>query len=100
MLLSRIINVMRLGAEVSNAEAWKRSTVVASLAALLIELARIAALFGWDLGVDDAVYHALAGGIVAVVSVFTAWSTLATSRRVGLPPVRDRDAPPDDVHGV
>lgn len=82
-----LFRVLRAGEELANAETWKRRQVlVNALTALLSSGLAVAASYGHTLNIDQDGVSAIAGAVAAVVGVFNAWATVATTGRIGLPP--------------
>ena len=74
------IVVLRHGEELTHAETWKsRQNSVNVLVALLGAAAVFAPI---EISADDI--SAVAGGIAAVVGLFNAYTTTATSKRIGV----------------
>lgn len=77
-----LFSVLRMGRAVADPALWKsRSGLVVGLSALIVALAQVAKVFGFDAGIDNDVATAIAGGIAAIVGL---WSNYATSEKVGL----------------
>lgn len=104
MQVGNAITAIRAGYELRRAETWKNRTIaVNALTALLTLGLAVARAFGIQLEVSDEVLGAVATGVWGAVGVFSAWSTAATSARVGLPTRRDDDrldCQPDDAGGT
>ena len=85
--LKAAMNVLRKGEEVADPATWKnRSVAVSAVVGLLIAVKLLAMAFGVDLGVTDAqIESAVIGGASVVGLVLSVWTTLATSKKVGLP---------------
>jgi hypothetical protein len=90
MQIGNAIQALRAGWVLRNPEAWKNRTVtvnaLTALFGLVLALAKEVA--GYDLNLPDDVVAA--AGLV-VWGVFNAWSTLATSAKVGVRTHRDDD---------
>ena len=98
--LAAFFALARTGSAVTDPALWKnRSALVMALSALIVAAAQVAKAYGYDLGIDNDTATAIAGGIGALVGV---WSTYATSDKVGLPAKRgdvegkEPSAPSDD----
>ncbi|MBZ0105523.1 MAG: hypothetical protein K8H84_07810 [Sulfuricella denitrificans] len=75
--------LFRRGEEIANAAAWKNGTItVNALAALVLSMGTLAASFGLDLGLNDAMAAQIGGGLLAIGNVIM---HVVTSRKVGLP---------------
>jgi hypothetical protein len=86
------VNVLRKGESVMDPVLWKnRTAATLAVAALIMALASFAKGFGYDLGVDNDLAMALAGGIAAAVGLY---SNYATSKSVGILP--ELPGGPDD----
>jgi uncharacterized lipoprotein YbaY len=86
--LIALARVFRKGEQVADPAAWKTGQIaVTALAAFLVAAAQAAAAFGLPLPVDEAAWSAVAAGVIALVNIVL---TVATTRKIGLPPV----APP------
>ena len=86
MLIQDFFRVFRLGYELTNAELWKRRQVlVNTLAAFIGAAVAVAAAFGYPINLDSDGVNAIAGAIAALVGLFNAGATVATTTRIGLP---------------
>ena len=84
--LIALFNAMRKGAEVTNAELWKRGLITGSMVAgLLSALVALLRAFGVEVPVTSEQLADIAVGIVAVGGVVVGLLTAATSDRAGLP---------------
>ena len=87
MSISNLFLALRQGYILKNAESWKNRTVaVNALTALIGVLAALAKEFGYGIPVSDEMAVAIATGVWGVVGVFNAWSTVATTDKIGLRP--------------
>jgi hypothetical protein len=78
--------VLRKGYQLRNVEAWKNAQfATAALTAILAALVTVLRLYGVELPVSDADLASISGAVVAIVGVFLAYLTPATSAKVGLP---------------
>jgi phage portal protein BeeE len=83
--LLAILAVFRQGNAVADPVVWKnRGMLIAALVAVLAAAERVAAAFGYPLGVTDSDNAAIAAGVAAVYHLVL---TATTSDKVGLPPV-------------
>ena len=74
------ITVLRHGEELTHAETWKNRQNSINL---LVALLGAAAVFSpVEISAEDI--SAIAGGIAAVVGLFNAYTTTATSKRIGV----------------
>ena len=90
MLIVDFFRVLQTGQELANAETWKkRQLAINALVVIITAGASIARAYGYSLGLGEEQINDLAGGIYAVVGVFNAWATVATTGRIGLPPRGD-----------
>jgi hypothetical protein len=90
MLIVDFFRVLQTGQELANAEIWKkRQLAINALVVLITAGASLARSFGYSLGLGEEQIKDLAGGVYAVVGVFNAWATVATTGRIGLPPRGD-----------
>lgn len=100
MQIGNAITALRAGWILRNPETWKNRTIAVNAVTALLTLGlAVARAFGVELEVSDEVLGAVASGVWGAVGVFSAWSTAATSGRVGLPADRDPDRldrQPDD----
>lgn len=88
--LPDFLKALRAGQELAHAETWKRAQVwTGSLTALLGALAAIARAYDYPVPLDEAQIAALVAGLAVLVGLFQSWATVATTRRVGLPPGAD-----------
>lgn len=87
--IKALLDLFRKGNEVANPGAWKNSTIVANL---LLAVIGVGAAFGFkvDLTPDNAT--AIAGGVVAVVTLANGVLAAITSKRAGLPAKSEGDA--------
>lgn len=89
-MLTELINAFRAGAELANAEVWKkRQVLVNALVAFLSAALAVAAAAGYTINLDDDGVRAIAGALAALVGLFNAGATVATTTRIGLPSRRD-----------
>ena len=83
--LAAFIDVLYQGKKLSNSSAWKnRQTLVNLLVGLFAAGLGVAQSFGFNMGVSDADLVEIAGGIGAIVGMFNAYTTTATSESVGV----------------
>ena len=97
MLIGDFIQAFKAGKELANAETWKRRQVlVNSVAALGMAALSIAAAFGYRINLDADGVQAIAAAVAAIVGLFNAGATVATTTRIGLPDRADNgtDATP------
>lgn len=89
-----IINVLRYGGEVANAEAWKKGAInVSALGAFLSSLFGIAYHYGWvTVSLDSDTATRLAGALVTLFSVVFGLFTAATSKRAGILPAKGTES--------
>jgi hypothetical protein len=81
---------LRAGQELAHPETWKRASVwTGSLTALLGAATAIARAYGYSIPLGDAEIATLVSAAAVVVGLFQSWSTMATTRRIGLPPGPD-----------
>lgn len=84
MTVGNLFLVLRQGYILKNAETWKNRTVaVNALTALLGAAVVLANEFGYPVSFSDDVVAAAA---LVVWGVFNAWSTVATTDKIGLRP--------------
>lgn len=85
--LLAVLNVFRKGSAVADPALWKNSGMLAAaLVALIAAADRLAAAFGWPLGITESDAQAIAAGVAAVAHVLL---TLASSDKVGVLPAAD-----------
>lgn len=87
MTIAELITATRAGMVLRNPAAWKDRTIVVNKVAALLSVALAIAQgagYAQNLRLDSDVLASLAGGVWAVVAAFNAWSTAATSDKVGL----------------
>ena len=91
-MISELIRALKAGEELKNAETWK-SVQATSNALLAVAAAAIAGLgiFGVSVPVSNEQLALIVGGIAGLLNWYT---TLATSRRIGLP-AKPVDKPED-----
>lgn len=83
MTIGNLFTALRQGYILKNAESWKNRTVaVNALMALITVALAVAGEFGYALKLDDEIVSAAA---VTVWGLFNAWSTVATTAKIGLP---------------
>jgi hypothetical protein len=86
------LRVLRAGEEVANPAAWKNAQIgVNVLTALLVALAAAAAEFGVDLQLTEAQLESAAYGVFALLGVYNAIVTAATTKKTGLLPAQPAD---------
>lgn len=82
MTIGNLFTALRQGYILKNAESWKNRTVaVNALVALITVALAVAGEFGYALKLDDEIVSSAA---VAVWGLFNAWSTVATTAKIGL----------------
>lgn len=85
-VMPAFLRAMKSGEELANAATWKnRQSLVNAVSALVLAGAEIARAYGYPVPFADDQLTAVVG--VVVVLLFNLWATLATSKRIGLPPV-------------
>ena len=88
--LPDFLQALRAGQELAHPETWKRASVwTGSLTALLGAATAIARAYGYSIPLGDAEIATLVSAAAVVVGLFQSWSTMATTRRIGLPPGPD-----------
>ncbi|KON79411.1 hypothetical protein PA01_12790 [Azoarcus sp. PA01] len=80
--LAAAFAALRHGASLADPAVWKRRQNLINALVGLLGAALV--LYPMDISNDDIA--AIVGGIAAVVGLFNAWATTATSTKVGLPP--------------
>ena len=89
MTIGNIFTALRQGYILKNPEAWKNRTVATNaLIALLGVALAVAQEMGYAINLSDDVVAALA---LVVWGVFNAWSTAATTDKIGLRPRGNND---------
>lgn len=92
MLIGDFIDVWKRGKAVANPALWKNIGGTTSvLAGLVSGVLAIASAFGYRFDLPDDFAQSLAGGIAAVLFVFSGSLHWTTSDKVGLPSKRDGD---------
>ena len=84
-MISELIRALKAGEEVKNAETWKN--IQATTSAIIAISGAIFMALGWvgvHLEISPEQLSAIAGGIAGILGVFNTYSTIATSKRVGL----------------
>lgn len=90
------LTVMRVGQEVANPAAWKLGQVTGNaVGALILALVALLKAFGYELPIDENTALLIGGGIVAVFNVMF---TVATTKKVGLPPEGSPDPEPPHIN--
>lgn len=85
-LVSSVWKALQAGYKLARSTTWKRRQIaVNAVAALLAGAVGIAKALGYDMAVDDETLLAVGGVVWAVVSLFDAGATAATTASVGLP---------------
>lgn len=91
--LPDFLKALKAGEELAKPATWKRAQVwTGSLTALLGALFAIARAYGYPTPIDETQIAGLVSGLAVAVGLFQSWATVATTRRIGLPP----GAGPDD----
>lgn len=100
MTVGNAIQALRYGWILRNPATWKNRTVaVNALVALFGVALAVAKEFGYEVILSDDIVSAAA---LVVWGVFNAWSTAATTDKIGLLPARRSDGvdgPPDSSGG-
>lgn len=93
--LLQMFRVLRYGAELRHAEAWKkRATAVAALTGVLSALTGIAVARGWLHDIDPQTIMEVASALVTLVSAVLSYFQVATSARVGVGKTAAEALPP------
>lgn len=93
-----ILDLFRKGSAVSDPALWKNSSnLAAALGALLLAVDRVAAAYGFPLGITDSDAVAMAGGMAAAAHIVL---SIVTSDKIGLPANPASDPPDRAVDGV
>lgn len=88
--IKALYRVFTIGQSVANPQAWKKGQITAAMLASIMGAAlTIAKTFGVELPLSDADLLQLGGAVIAVYGVFGAGATVASSDKVGLPPLRE-----------
>jgi hypothetical protein len=88
------LTVLRRGQMVANPETWKnRQIAVTAVSALVAAVFGLAEVFGYGVPIDKESLDGIAAGIVTLVLMFNGWATIATTEKVGLPPVQPHPEP-------
>lgn len=89
-LVTSVWKALQAGYKLARSTTWKRRQIaVNAVAGLLAGLVGISKALGYELAVDEDTLLAVGGVVWAVVSLFDAGTTAATTASVGLP-ARDR----------
>lgn len=95
-MISEAIKALQAGEELKNSETWKNLQVTTGAVAAIAGAAFM--VLGWvgvDINVTPEQVTAIAGGIAGILGVFNTYTTLATSKRVGVSPKRGSDSGPE-----
>ena len=88
--IKALFAVFHTGEMVADPKAWKLGQIGAgALAAFLIALVSAARVFGYDLHISDDDLLKVAGGVVALLSVFQPIATVVSTDKLGLRPRAD-----------
>lgn len=87
--LYAIFDVFRKGSSLANPSAWKAGQVATNVAAFISALAVLSKAFGFDIPITDEQAIAIGSGVAAVASVANGVLTVATTDKIGLPPVAE-----------
>lgn len=84
--IKALFSVLKKGEQVANPAAWKnRQVAVSAVTGLLVAVVAGSKAFGYDLGVSDAqIESAVIGGASVIGLGMSIWTTLATSKKVGI----------------
>jgi len=94
--LKAFYSLFTKGAAVANAIALKRGQVTAGMvSALLAAMVAVARIFGADLHVTDDQLLQIGGAVVIMLGLFNSGATVASTDKIGLPPLRDRTGESD-----
>lgn len=92
-----VVKVMQKGQMVAQPGAWKNRTIVTNfVTALLAGLIAVAAVFGYDIQVDEQTLQAVGGGIAALISLVNVVMQCVTSDKVGFGPAPVAEQPAAD----
>jgi len=79
-----VVKVMQKGQMVAQPGAWKNRTIVTNfVTAALAALIAVAAVFGYDIQIDEQTLQAIGGGIAALISLVNVVVQCATSEDIG-----------------
>lgn len=95
-MIRELINALKAGEELKNSETLKN--VQATTAALVTIAGAGFMVLGWvgvDLNVTTEQLTAIAGGVATIIGMFNSYSTIATSKRVGVSTRGKNPAQPD-----
>lgn len=84
--IKALFAVLKKGEQVADPASWKnRQVAVSAVTGLLVAVVAGSKAFGYDLGVSDAqIESAVIGGASVIGLGMSIWTTLATSRKVGI----------------
>ena len=97
-MLGELIGALKAGQELKNVEVWKNTQ--AATGALVAIGGFAVVILGWvgvKIEITTDQLSAIAGGIATLVGVFNTYTTLASSKRVGLPSGGGGDDPSREI---
>lgn len=93
MNIISIFDSLRAGQELANAETWKRRQVaINNLVVLLTVGFSFAHAFGYAAEISQDQLVDIASGVYGLVGLFNTWATVATTKKIGLPPKADPES--------
>lgn len=85
-MITELIRALQAGEELKNAATWKNTqAITGAITAVLGFVALVLPYIGVKIETTPDQLSAIAGGIAAVVGLFNGYTTIATSKKVGLP---------------
>lgn len=85
-MIGELIRALKAGEELKNAATWKNlQATSSSISAVIGGIFCVLGLVGVHLNVTPEQVIAIAGGIAGILGVFNTYTTIATSKKVGIP---------------
>lgn len=87
-----LFRALQAGKELANAETWKKAQLwTANLTILLGAAVSIASALGYPIPLSGEQITTLVSALAVLVGVFNSYTTVATTRRIGLPAGSEAD---------
>jgi|GEM_PF-4153529 len=85
-MITEMIQALSAGQQLKNSEGWKNAQLTSNaIAAVMAGTLAVLSLVGFHPAITHEQVLAIAGGVAAVLGVFNAYATVATSAKIGLP---------------
>ena len=95
MIITDLIGALQAGKQLENSKEWKNAQATTNaIAAILAAVLAILPMVGFNLPVTHEQLVAIASGAAAMLGLYNTYTTVATSKTVGVPPRSGADGDP------